>query len=1372
MKNLSVILGKISLVVAYSFFSLQAAYADDTEVFFAPASSTNEIKPNVMFIIDTSGSMKWGVDGTRSVDYEDRRLTIVKNVMDDLLSDLQNVNAGLMRFTQGNSSDSSAKGGPVLFPVLDIDLPATPIVQQEVSIGSNDGYEDNTLVMYVDSNQLHLDGASAKYTALRFTELNIPQGATIKRATVAFTANGDSSGAAQFNIYAQKVDSAPALTATSADISNRGSSITTEFVTWTPTDWTDRNSYVSPDLTNVVQEIIDQPGWCGGQDMMILIEGTDNEARVAYSAEGEASFGGDDENSDSVSAARIRIEYEPILPSGASGCISGGTRSYQVSDPQHDTEWDYGTGGSYLDMHASNRIAFGFENVDIPQGAVISNAYIQFVATNQDENSASGVIYGIDDDNPTLDDSLDDDGVPLTSSVAWSNIPYWYVDETYQTSPVTDLVQTIVNRGDWNAGDTLAFRIDLSSGDRSAYSYNNEPVNAPRIFIEYESTTYVPGSITLREDLRSAVWDLPHSGNTPISDTIAEAGLYFTGGAVTYGKTRNDHEANRVSHELSYVGGIKYTPSGCDETNPNDPDCKDEEILGSPTYLSPIAESCQTNHIVYLTDGAPTSHHTETENIYSAWTGGNSCNNGNAKADCAVDIAGYLHNNDLSALPGKQTINTHMIGFGSGADPALMKKMADAGGGGHYSAQSKDQLVAVLKTIIDSIASISTTFVTTGVTVNQYNRLTHSEQLYFSLFTPTSQNVWPGNIKRYRLSNGEIVDVNGKNAIDKLSSEFSPEATSYWSDVVDGNNVDEGGVAEQLTTSRTIFTNIATTDISSNANRFNETNITATHLGAIDENDRKTIIHWTLGIDVNDDNYDVNDPSNAPAHKEMADPLHSQPTIVSYKSSSPGDDKDLVFVGTNDGFIRAFNSGDNEGNEEWAFIPNELLGRLSNIQKGILGSHNYGIDGSISVYIDDANNNGQVDVDDGETAYLYVGMRRGGRSYYALNISDPNAPTLMFAISGDSNAGPGAVTTNYSNLGQTWSRPIIGKMNLAGVNSEKLVMMFGGGYDAGQDIAGTLPRTDVVGNKVYIADALDGTLLWSSDDAEDPNESEGPLNMNSIPADITAFDLDGDDLVDHMYASDTKAQIFRFDVNNTTGKIKGGRVASLQTANDIANNRRFYYPVDAALIKLIDDSFISLSIGSGYRAHPLDENVTDHFYMIRDEGVLEGQFDMDITQSDLTDVTSLIGDTDGDGTSDAAAQMELDGNNGWYINFSASGEKVIERSITFNNAVVFTTYLPPNSSSSSCEAAAGGSRVYGLRIVDGNPYVDTNFDGEITESDRYADLVAAGIAPPPQVLLEGTTEGVKARLCVGTQCNLEDFLPDTTQGIVGYKWQN
>lgn len=160
---------------------------------------------------------------------------------------------------------------------------------------------------------------------------------------------------------------------------------------------------------------------------------------------------------------------------------------------------------------------------------------------------------------------------------------------------------------------------------------------------------------------------------------------------------------------------------------------------------------------------------------------------------------------------------------------------------------------------------------------------------------------------------------------------------------------------------------------------------------------------------------------------------------------------------------------------------------------------------------------------------------------------------------------------------------------------------------------------------------------------------------------------------------------------------------------------------------------------------------------------------MDATVADLQDIT-LLTDSNGDGVSDAVEILNdsTSGKKGWYLNFNLTpGEKVLAKSVTFNNAVLFTTYVPPSGAANACEAAAGGGRLYAMNILNGNPYLDTNTDGTLNESDRLFELPTPGIAP--QVDITITSDG-KALPCVGTQC-FSDTLPPTTDGILGYKWK-
>ena len=77
--------------------------ADDTEIYLGNINVSAGVRPNVLFILDTSGSMST-TDGMSQ-----DRLDRMKDALRLILDDANNINVGLMRFTD--------PGGPILFPV-------------------------------------------------------------------------------------------------------------------------------------------------------------------------------------------------------------------------------------------------------------------------------------------------------------------------------------------------------------------------------------------------------------------------------------------------------------------------------------------------------------------------------------------------------------------------------------------------------------------------------------------------------------------------------------------------------------------------------------------------------------------------------------------------------------------------------------------------------------------------------------------------------------------------------------------------------------------------------------------------------------------------------------------------------------------------------------------------------------------------------------------------------------------------------------------------------------------------------------------------------------------------------------------------------
>ncbi len=1209
---------------------------------------------------------------------------------------------------------------------------------------------------------------------LRFTNVFVPQGATIKSARIDFTASGDSTGNTAFTIQGHKVANSPTFSA--ADDLN-GRSLTSSSASWTGFEaWADQETYHSADFSNVVQEIVEQPDWCGGNAMTLILSGDGSRKFVTHEG-------------DSGSAPKLIIEFDKASANG--GC----TRSkvfkqvaYYFDDVDLDDVNHSNKNHDELNFDKDTFIGVRFSPIAIPKGATILNANIQFKAKKGASVPTETELYRVQASNQWYFDTSDPnknlDKIKKSGlHVDWDP-GTWAAEDVITTPDISPLVQDLVNQASWSSGNSMAFVVKITDGAATggeAYSYDGRAANAATLTINYEGS-FQNDTLKVRDHLKTTVANFNHSGWTPISGTMAEAALYYKGEAVKFGKRRGNPNNSsysdkfRTSHEGSYTGGTLNIPFGCPGWDSNHSTCRSMEITGNPVYKSPIEDVCQTNHIVFLSDGYANSHGNINAGVAKQIMNNSvSCKNNDGGDECSIELARYLANNNASApFSGVSPVTTHTISFASHIP--LLDKMADASGshinptthkGEAYLAENEDELVTALQEIVKTVLDSASSFVSAGVSVNQFNQLTNDDELYFALFEPSGEVSWPGNLKRYgyNANTREILDINGQKAV--VNGRFQDNVTSYWktSGKPDGADVKLGGAVASMglggaatASGRNIYTNMGTYDNLTHAkNKVDETNldITETLLGVTNAADREKALRWARGFDVNDVN---EDGSTTDFRLEMGDPLHSRPMLVKYDTGAPGPsrvgtapndystDETVAFVATNQGYLHAINASNgnathtDDGNELWAFIPRTLLDNLHIYRTNPEGqAHPYGLDGHITISHDDTDHDGLIDT--GEKAILYVGMRRGGNNYYAIDITTKNAPKLLFRIEGG--------TGDYAELGETWSAATPATIKWNG--NPKNVIIFGGGYDTGQDTKGMAPIADAQGRTVFVADAETGALLWSArTDALAPSSpwpassSATSTLQNSIPGDIKAIDFNNNGFVDTLYAADTNAQVFRFDIDEAnTGKTDfatGARIAHLNEAT-VAGNRRFYYSVDPSLVVLNNgDRFVAVSVGSGYRAHPLDDQTSEHFYVLRDYGVLNRVFDADIALGDLADVSEAAKDEQAD------LLINTTGNKGWYIDLSnpnvgKPGEKVTATSLTVNNTVIFSTYIPPQANPGACTPSEGSGRFWFVDILDGTPIESRVAD--ITNpqlEERHTDEISVGL--PPGALPLFTEDGL------------------------------
>ena len=139
-------------------------------------------------------------------------------------------------------------------------------------------------------------------------------------------------------------------------------------------------------------------------------------------------------------------------------------------------------------------VGMRFNGIDIPQGATILNAYVQFQVDETNSGSVVVEIRGQDNDNATTFTSSDGNitSRPTTAaSVTWAP-PTWTsvgaAGPGQRTPDLQDIIQEIVKRTGWAANNSLVI-IMTGSGERTAESYNGKSSAAPLLHIEYVNST-------------------------------------------------------------------------------------------------------------------------------------------------------------------------------------------------------------------------------------------------------------------------------------------------------------------------------------------------------------------------------------------------------------------------------------------------------------------------------------------------------------------------------------------------------------------------------------------------------------------------------------------------------------------------------------------------------------------------------------------------------------------------------------------------------------------------------------------------------------------------------------------------------------------
>lgn len=826
----------------------------------------------------------------------------------------------------------------------------------------------------------------------------------------------------------------------------------------------------------------------------------------------------------------------------------------------------------------------------------------------------------------------------------------------------------------------------------------------------------------------------------------------------------------------------------------------------NPDIPSPVDSWCQTNHVIMLVSG------TEKENIQKQVIT-------DVDDDGDFDeVAGYLATGYM--MGDKEVkVKTHVIQLMTTKNDALEKAVnnpvcqEDDNCGEYIHVERTSDILPALLKILTGVLSETSSFVAPVVPANPENRAFSGDKIYLGFFKPKFDAPWCGNIKKFKLGSDSL--IYGFNSIgvsdddcedpsvlscqlklatdnegyfvDDGTLQKNPTVRSYWSTVMDGGEVELGGVGQRLinlsASARTIYTSLHKEDnneviIEREPFVKNNDSLEPIYFGLENATEKDKLIDFIRGEG---------------RSWMLGDIIHSKPVVVPYKID--GNIKPYIFVGSNGGMLHAFN--DLDGSESWSYIPNDLLKSLKYLMDNVY--HTYYVDNSPVVYHNDVESNGIVDA--GEQVLLISGMRRGGGlstipdqrvpvgSYFAIDIGDPTNPEVKWYLNSSS--------ANAKEMGQTWSVP-----RLTTISGNKVVAIIGAGYDTNEDLrygnTQTFPtanentvtseasngadavtsagvtlaedRYNPRGRGLYVVDAVNGTVLRGFEyKKSDP--IFGSMTF-SFPSDPLVIDTNRDGYSDRIYIGDTGGQLWRFDISDPDSTKWNAKLIFQANIGSADVGRKVFYQPTAT----IKGDNVFVYFGTGDREHPLNTHVLDRFYVVRDR-ISDAEDTWPLDEDDLVDVT----DNDlQNNLEKAIAEKTLHklkpeysdytvGDKtyyGWYIKLDQNnGEKVLALPKVLDNVLFFTTYTPAivdinDEDYDPCEGVLGPARLYAVDAQTGEAVFNftgiTNYlknkDGQyidrdgnvVDEADRIRTLLRAdrslsvgkGIASEPLIIID------------------------------------
>jgi len=744
-------------------------------------------------------------------------------------------------------------------------------------------------------------------------------------------------------------------------------------------------------------------------------------------------------------------------------------------------------------------------------------------------------------------------------------------------------------------------------------------------------------------NLKSSIDGLSANSNTPLSETLADIGHYFS---LPYEGNLTLHP--ETSRTVASVASVFKQGS----TSPHKLD---------GTLTAPIQNWCQRSYAVLLTDGRPSQDRglatneylcdydgdsggckTDGATAYDQKTGNAASNHAghsntgvhsyeSGGSDYLDDVAQALYEidlrPDLQAPEGrtkKNNVRTYTISFADATasnDPLLRETATQGGGTFHLAGDETELLGAFSDAMNDAFAKDSAS--ASVAVVN--TQLTVDNTAYTSSF---NSGFWTGDLRAFTLD----------------TTTARPSETPIWSAQ---NKLDK---RSKPATNRNIVTYDGSKGVA-----FRGTKVT------LAASNNTNLINYLRG-----DNSKADGVLFRKRKSLLGDIINAEPVVVKYG------DTPVIFQAANDGMLHVFNGCGSltspcktgAGEELWAYVPKMVWSSLTHTNAGFADpnyAHKYFIDATPVV--------GEITRNGVKERLLVGGLGKGGKGYYALDVTEYSASNEDAYAKKVRWEFPASATSVAGSVGYSFGTPLI-------VNSPRgWVVLVTSGYN----------NSDGSG-KVFVLDPENGSVLHTiSTDAGSVSSPAGLVHL-ARPGHAASSEV-----VKYVYGGDLLGNVWRFDLTNWKAtkiavlKDGSGTTQPVTTAPAIG-------PVTGSTSKY----FVYVGTGQYLGDSDIPGNIPENSFAKQTQSMYGIIDDTSVASPSLPDIRGSNGSTcpDDGGNGDFLCQnqgtavngdytgtphnLEAD-HRGWYLDFPIAYARLVTHpQLSEGGALVFTINLPTN----------------------------------------------------------------------------------------------